>query len=143
MNKSMKFKNIKNAYLYAHLTFRPSQSAWEKEDTDIGSEEGWWQVPIELGPDDAAVAVNLGNNTPVLLLISLLADNWGANLLANIEFGLFLGVNTINLEKSLSWVQGALVPAERSEASIDIETWLLRCHIRKAMAGGLNCVSFT
>ena len=128
--------------VYAHLTFRPSQSAWEKEDADlVGSEESWWQVPIELSPDDAAVAMNLGDCAPVLLSLGLLADDWRANLLADIEFSLFLGVDTFDLKKSLGWVQGALVPAERCEASVDVETWFLRRHIGKAMAGRLKPIS--
>ena len=107
--------------------------AWEKEDTDIRSQESWWQITAKFSTNNTTVSVYLGNDSPVLLpaLFSVGLVCWGENFLADIKLGLFLCVDAFDLKKSLSWVDLTLVAAERGEYGWNVKPWFLGRHQKR------------
>ena len=103
-----------------------SNCAREEEDTDGRAEERRRQVSVELRPDDARVAVDVGDRAPVLLCLGLLALDRAGDLLADVEFRVLLGGDAVDLEERLGWVELALVAAERGEDRGDVELRLGR-----------------
>ena len=78
------------------------------------AEHLWWKVALKLSANNTRITMLEGDGAPVDGLLTILLDD-GCNLLANIELGLLLGFNTLDLKKSLIGVEDVAAAAERNE----------------------------